>query len=69
MFEGVQVFELELYQYVFAFKTMIISMHTPFNIGFIFDAAQETVWLLGGGRVATRGFWVLTSPFCCKRQK
>lgn len=44
MFEGVQV--LEGYQYVFAFKTSIISMHTPFNIGFIFDAAQENGWLL-----------------------
>lgn len=46
MFEGVQVFKLEVYQYVLAFKTMIISMHAPFNIGFIFDAAQENVWLL-----------------------
>lgn len=44
LFEGVRV--LEGYQYVFAFKTRIISMHTPFYIGFIFDAAQENGWLL-----------------------
>lgn len=55
MLEGVQVFKLEVYRYVFALKAMIISMHTPFNIDFIFDAGQN-IWLLPeiqlSGRVA-----------------
>lgn len=50
MLEGVQVFKLEVYQYLFTFKSMIISKHTSFNITFIFDAAQENIWLPTGPR-------------------